>query len=322
MVEKQGQLGLPNKGLITNKDMKIRKLMAFLMLIITMSLSAQTITVEKSYRLSGENLKGFFPVLNMDGNMLAFTSESYQGLRVYDFSTKSVTTISTEPGAGLNPVFNSNNEILYRNTVYKSKLRYDGIKSFDLSKKITTEIIEPQRDIRYAKNQDNNIVLLNGKNEIKSLSGKNEDDAAYFVWSDGKSLNIKTSNSSKVLNPVEDANGYIWASLSPDGKKILFHAVAKGTFVCDLQGNIISSLGHLNAPVWYGNNYVVGMQDKDNGENIISSTIIVKSMDGKVEKQISDSEHIAMYPTASPIAGKVAYCTNNGDIYVVELNVN
>ena len=286
-----------------------------------MSLSAQTITIEKNYRLSGENLKGFYPVLNADGNMLALTSESYMGLKVYDFSTKSVTAISTEQGAGFNPVFSANNEILYRNTVYKSNLRYDGIKKFDLSKKSSAEIVEPQRNLRQVKSLNNNIVLLDSKKIIKAVSGNETHEFLDFVWSDGKNLNVQSNGKSEILNPVKDANGYIWASLSPDGKKILFHAVAKGTFVCDLHGNIISSLGHLNAPVWYDNNFVVGMKDKDDGEVIISSSIIIKSLNGKVEKQISAPEQIAMNPSASSNARRIAFNTNTGDIYVVELNI-
>ena len=100
---------------------------------------------------------------------------------------------------------------------------------------------------------------------------------------------------------------------------ILFTAAGTGTFVSDLNGKIIAKLGYLNAPVWYNDNLVVGMQDKDNGEYVTESKILMKSIDGKVEKVLSAPNQIAMYPTTAASAKKVAYNTVKGEIYVVEL---
>ena len=101
---------------------------------------------------------------------------------------------------------------------------------------------------------------------------------------------------------------------------ILFTATGEGTFICDMNGKNIKKLGYLNAPVWYDDNFVVGMQDKDDGEFVTGSTILMKSIDGKISKVLSSPNQIAMYPTA--VVGKVAYNTNEGDIYVVELKIN
>jgi len=113
----------------------------------------------------------------------------------------------------------------------------------------------------------------------------------------------------EILNPIENANGYIWASLSPNRQMILFNAVAVGTFVSDLNGNIIASLGYLNAAVWYNNEFVVGMQDKDDGQHITESAIILKNLAGNVNKKLSKSGMIAMFPTASSAGKKIAYNT-------------
>jgi len=276
----------------------VKKVILGILLLSVMSLSAQTVKVEKSYRL----LAGFHPVLNANGNWLAFTSESYEGLSVYDFSNKSVIKVSDEQGAGFQPVFSEDDKLFYQNTVFKSRLRYDGLKSFDLKKKSMKEESEPQRNLR--------PVQKYGK------SGK---FASLYVWSDGQNLNICRDEKTEILNPVENANGYIWASLSPNKQMILFHAVAAGTFVSDLKGNIIASLGHLSAPVWYDNEFVVGTQSKDDGYNITESKVIMKNLAGSITKQLSNPDQIAMHPTASAVAGKVAYNTSEGDIYVLEL---
>ena len=278
-------------------------LLGALFLLSVMSLSSQTIAVGKSYRLLDGNRKGFYPAFNAAGNLLAFTTESYEGLDIYDFSNKSVLKVSDEQGAGFQPVFGKSGKIFFKNVVYKSKLKYEGLKSYDLKKKTVKKELEPQRNLKPAQKYGNKTTPL-------------------CVWSDGQNLNICKDEKIKVLNPIENANGYIWASLSPNGRMILFHAVAAGTYVSDLKGNIIASLGKLNAPAWYDNEFVVGMQDKDDGNNITESKVIIKNLAGNMTEQLSDPGQIAMYPTASSVARKVAYNTIEGDIYVLELDIN
>ena len=167
------------------------------------------------------------------------------------------------------------------------------------------EELEPQRNLK----------------PVRKYSA-NPKATAPLVWSNGQHLNMDKDGKTELLDPVENANGYIWASLSPDGKMILFNAVGIGTFVSDLKGNLIASLGYLNAPAWYDNEFVVGMQDKDDGYNITESKVIIKNLAGTITKQLSEPGQIAMYPTASSVAGKVAYNTTEGDIYVLELSIN
>lgn len=55
-------------------------------------------------------------------------------------------------------------------------------------------------------------------------------------------------------------------------------------------------MGPFNAPVWYDDKFVVGMQDKDDGHVVTASKIIMMSLDGKAKKEISATDEIAMYP--------------------------
>ncbi|MDR1526334.1 MAG: hypothetical protein LBS46_01525 [Dysgonamonadaceae bacterium] len=278
--------------------------LSVLLLLSVIPLLSQTIEVRKHYRLLGDHRKVFHPVLNPTGNLLAFTTENYEGLDVYDFSNRSIRKVSDEPGAGFQPVFSEEGKLVYKHTVYKSKLKYEGLKSYDLQKKTIRTLLEPQRDLKSAQKDS-----------------PAEKTTSPFVWSDGRNLNIDKDGKTEILNPIENANGYIWASLSPNGKMIVFNAVASGTYVSDLKGNCIASLGYLNAPVWYDNELVVGMQDKDDGYNTTESIIVMKSLNGKITKQLSEPGQVAMYPTASSVAKKVAYNTTDGDIYVVELDI-
>ena len=298
--------------------MKRLVIISIMLLSITI-ITAQTISIERTYQLMEQ--KGFHPKFNLNGEMLAFTTESYVGLHVFNLADKSIVKVSEEPGAGFQPVFSNNNErVFYKNIVYESRLRKDGVKSFDLSSKKSTEMLDPRRNLKQPQAFHNGFMVYADTKLLKATTGRTALPASEYVWSDGSNLNIFRDNKIFILNPVRNANGYVWASLSPNRKMILFTAAGQGTFVCDLEGRIIARLGYLNAPVWYDDNFVVGMQDKDDGHQILESTILMKSLDGKAEKILSATDQIAMYPTAA--ANKVAYNTSRGEIFVVELNIN
>lgn len=282
-------------------------------------LHAQTVTVNKSYKVVED---GFHPVLNAEGDMLLYTAENYQGLNLYTFKDETSVHINDEITGGFMPVFSLDNKrVFYKNAVYESRLRNEGIMSYEIANEKKVQLVTPKRNLKPAQAYHNGVVVNADKQLRKATFGKTTKELPRYVWSDGVDLNIFVDGKTQVLNPVEGANGYIWASVSPDESKILFTAPARGTYVCDLEGKILHELGYLNAPVWYGNNLVVGMIDKDDGENITSSKILIRSLDGKLNQVISKDNEIALYPTAAGEAGKVAYCTSKREIVVLELSI-
>ena len=95
-------------------------------------------------------------------------------------------------------------------------------------------------------------------------------------------------------NPItlnfSEGSQYLWASLSPDQSKILFTKAGEGTYTSDLQGNILVEFGNANAPRWSPDgNWIVYMNDKDNGYYYTASEIFVVSADGSKKYQILES---------------------------------
>lgn len=86
-----------------------------------------------------------------------------------------------------------------------------------------------------------------------------------------------------------------------------------------MNGKILSEIGYLNAPVWYDDHKIVGMADKDNGDYITESSVVMVSADGKQRQVLSLFTEIAMYPTTNWKSGKIAYNTLEGEIIVLEL---
>lgn len=132
-------------------------------------------------------------------------------------------------------------------------------------------------------------------------------------------LNLYRNGTVTRLTPHGD-NDYIWSSLSPDRKMILFYS-RRGAAVCDLTGKVLYELGKLKAPVWYGNDYVVGHHSEDDGYNYTAAYISIRSLDGSVDKALTAPESMAMFPQVDARLGRVVYANLDGDIHLLQLNL-
>lgn len=302
--------------------MKTTKTGLFLLVFLSGYLSAQTITVSNRYEMSG-NSKGFYPTFNINGDKLLFSSDSFNGLSMYDLNTKAVKVINNDAGAGYEPLFDAqDSKVFYRKTTFDNGRRMDAVESFELSSNKKTQMLSPQRDLKQARNFHNGFIVTANRKLLKSTFGQTTKAMPVYVTTQDLKIYLYKDAKFQILNPLnEPESRYLWVSLSPSGKMILFTAAGKGTYVCDLSGKILAKLGYLNAPVWYDDNYVVGMQDKDDGHVTTASKIIIMSINGKSKAQVSTSDEIAMYPTASAKGAKIAYNTINGEIQIVEIGI-
>ena len=92
----------------------------------------------------------------------------------------------------------------------------------------------------------------------------------------------------------------------------------KGCYVCNIDGSNPISLGELRAARWLGNDMVVGMKDKDNGQFVTSSSLIVADLKGN-RQTITESNMIAMYPSTSTDGKHIAFVSGEGELYVINL---
>ena len=161
---------------------------------------------------------------------------------------------------------------------------------------------------------------------IEYLAHENADylvstDEAYLrVDNENLNLNLYRNGVKKVLKPHGEAN-YIWVSLSPNQEMILFNT-KHGTGICDLEGKEIINLGlDFDAPVWYGNDYVVGMDDNHDGYRNTESSIMIASIDGAIVQRLTQPDGFGMYPDVDAKSGRIVYNTEDGDIRLIQLNL-
>lgn len=165
-------------------------------------------------------------------------------------------------------------------------------------------------------NAETITYLTHGRADYRVAS----DEATLRVDNENLDLNLYRNGERIVLKPHGDVN-YIWSSLSPDQTMILFNTKF-GTAICDLNGKEIINLGQdFDAPVWYGNEYVVGMDDNHDGYYIIESSIMMASVDGTMVKRLSAPEGMGMYPNVDAKSGRIVYNTDNGDIHLMQINL-
>ena len=162
------------------------------------------------------------------------------------------------------------------------------------------------------------VTYLNAEN-ASYVTTPADDNATLRVDNENLELNLYRNGEKVVLKPHGDAN-YIWASLSPDQTMILFNT-KYGTAVCDLDGNEIINVGNVNAPVWFGNEYIVGMNDLHDGYHFTSSNIVIASVDGAERQELTDAMEMGYYPDVDAQSGRIVYHTEMGQIRMMQLNL-
>lgn len=302
--------------------MKRNFIMGFMLAIISTSLLAQQPKVKNRYEIMPERTETkFYPVFNNAGDKLLFSNSGYSGLELYDFTKKEVSSISKAAGAGYEPLFaNDENKIFFRTTSFENNRRFDAIQSYEMNTQKVLQMLPPSRNVKQARNFHNGLLVMADKKLMKSTFGSTNKSIPNFVTTDDLRIILYRNNVRYEMNPLRDPESrYLWVSLSPNNNKLLFTAAGKGTFVSDLDGKIIATLGYLNAPVWYNDEFVVGMNDKDDGHVVTSSEIKLVNINTKAATVVSNNKHVAMYPAASGNAKRIAYHTNDGKIFVLEL---
>ena len=274
----------------------MKKVYLFLALAIPMMASAQLLEVGSTERVA-QNADAKVAAFSPAGDYLLLTNTSNQGLQRFDLASKQVTPITSAEGAGYNvQIAQNGNEVVYREVVTDAKqVRTSNVvrHNFETAKRQTV-----------AKNQ-RTLVAMVAETERPSFSVKDQQ------------LMITENGVTRVFSPNGEQYSYHWASLSPNGKKVSYYVSAVGCFVCDIDGSNVQFIAHsCYAPIWYNDNILIASDTKDNGEVILESAIVAYSLDGK-KQVLTNGNQIAVFPQAT--AGKIAYSTSEGEIYVMNI---
>lgn len=167
------------------------------------------------------------------------------------------------------------------------------------------------RDRVVIKGQHGAVHALQGTRGMAVVSEhttSGADTAGTCVWTLGADMFVLQNGRTRTLRPVPTSVGLLWASVSPDGQKILFEAAGKGLYICDLSGRILAQTRQLLFPSWLGNDYVVAQTH--------ANRIILLKADFSSEQTLTGSNCIQPM-----VAGdNIVYTTKRGTVYWMRLS--
>ena len=94
------------------------------------------------------------------------------------------------------------------------------------------------------------------------------------------------------------------------------------TYISDLDGKVLYSIGRLHAAKWLNNNIIIGMDDKDDGDVVTGSEIVSFSLASRERKVLTSSAtRHEMYPFPFPDGKRLACQTPDGKIFIMKLRI-
>lgn len=294
-------------------------------LLFTLPIYAQMHTVSVEKLQLGSEREWIQPVFSPDGARIYYTTSGFNGIWEYTVSTRSVRQITDSPRSGFGFAISADGkEISYRRTLNEaSDFRTQELVTQELSTS-AVKVLEKGESVSLpmflspsVSGGNSSLVYLKGGKVASSTASVSSTGTALLGIEDTKIVLLR--NGQKVtLDPLGNGS-YIWPSISPDGTKLLAYEMDHGAFVADLNGNVLKMLGRKDNPVWTRDGkWIVYMNDKDDGENILSSDIYCVSADGSTTIQLTNTiDIIELYPSCSPTEDKIVCSSLNGDIYVI-----
>lgn len=275
----------------------MKKLLLFVAMTFSMMVSAQVVQVQSVEPIAlpadaHHKVAGLSP----DGSYMLLTTPTNRGLLKYTFQTAQTEVITEAEGAGYNArIASDGQQITYREvSLNRQNLRMVSEKQLSLQSRKTAVLQRATRTPRLS-------------------------DPTMAVGIENGQLILSVNGQNRILSPNGRQFSYIWPSISPDKQHIVYYVCGVGAYVCDMLGQNVTFLGHdLRAPKWLTSSIVVGMDDKDNGEVVTASSIVVVTLQGQ-RQVLTDSRLMLMYPYASADGKTIITSSDRGEVYRITL---
>jgi len=275
-----------------------------LLLLMSCSLTVQAQVFQS---VSLEKLSGSVPGdcriagISPDGSYILTTTQTNKGLRQINLETGLTKQLTDNPGAGFQPhVSVDGRSIVCRKVTFDERhMRQTALELLDLEHGTEKQLRAPAREVREGDGKGRAEVFI--------------ENMQLMVTMDGVTKNLSP-------NGNDDDTSYIWPSLSPDGKRILYYVCGVGAYVCNLGGKEVQFIAHdCRAPQWYDDETIIGMNDRDDGKMLLSSSIMAYTLGGKAQ-ELTDSKKMLMYPQCCAGHGIIVCSAANGEIFVLRIH--
>ena len=275
--------------------MKKTLLSAFAALSI---LGASALTISPAVKLNTDG-PAHNPTLSPDASSLLFSSDNNTGLKALNLTDNRIVVLDDAPGAGFNPVFTTDG----KSVIYQRAFMMDGLLN---------------REVR-------SINLVTGKTKQIARASRNDlnliefTECKNYVVGSLEGITVSLNGKTEIIRPIADAHNFQWASLSPDGNRILFSEPFKGIFICDLDGsNLVNVSKRGIFPAWAGENLITFTDGHDDGYVILDSTLKVCDLTTGITINLT-GEDVMVGESTSAFDGTVVYSTLDGEIFMIKI---
>jgi len=205
------------------------KIFVYLLICINLVIgqSVQVKGIEKVTDV--EDVRYYHPKFMPDGESLILTQSNYLGLVKKNLATAGVEELNMLPGAGYEPLISKDGKyIYYHANKYAKGRRYTSLISQNILTKESFKIEDYGRHKILPTGFSGNRLNYLKNSEIISFDINNQQISKYMinesepmVTTEKGTLVIHLGGEKRYLKPVGDGH-YIWPSLSPDKKRLLF----------------------------------------------------------------------------------------------------
>lgn len=292
--------------------------------------NAQQFEVTALQEVKTGGIAAFHPRFMPDGKtLLVSQTESYDGLSLVNVKDGSYSELTNMPGAAWCCEISEDGKTVLTRSMDRENFTHN-IYTIDVATKKATPVIENIDHI-------NNMTFSRGVVQLAHNGGKLLQQKVADVATPLKPNNnvlltqedlkmvLYVNGVRNVIDPLAGQFGewdpqYIWTSISPDGKTILFYC-QQNAYTCDLNGQNVVKVGEIQGPQWCGNDHIVGMNDEHDGYFNTKSDIVICKKDGSQLQQLTSSadKEIKMYPAVSADGTQIAFHTESGKLFLMTI---
>ncbi len=303
----------------------MKKTVLTLALVLPIMVMAQIVEVSSVQKVATPGndfprMAGMSP----DGSYILITTQHTEGLQKIDISTGKSTVLTTAAEAGFETkISEDGKQILYRERIVdEEQFSHTKLMHLNINTRETSVIVPQTRGLGGYTIKNNTVLAVNQLQMRKKsvLGGTTVAQVDVPVLSiSERQLMLTREGVTKTLSPNGTNESYIWASVSPDGTKVCYFLMSGGCWVANIDGSNPRMVNwNLHEAKWYNNNVLIGMEDKDDGHYYTASTIVLQSLDG-TRQVLTDGSEIAMFPYASADGKRIAYSTEEGNAYIMNI---
>lgn len=266
--------------------------------------------------------------ISPDGSFIVANTNN--GIQRIDFAGHASKVIAVVPGASKLKISDNGEAVVYRLNHFDSNhLRTVSLESMTIADGTVATVVAPTRHLNAGVAMHNGMVtaVADGETVVGVLNGKITQgrvqrakamDVPVASISYGH-LQLTVGNTTTTLDPL-GTGSYLWPAVSPDGTRVLFHFVGKGTFTCALDGSDVQSVNsQLVMPAWAGDNVVVGSITTDDGLNFTSGVLTAVNVNSGAVQSLTPDNIIALDPAASNDGKHVVFTTPSCEIYTITI---